>query len=221
MKTATYRVKLIGESPLLLHKDSVTGSMLIKKWQKNPENKKNAIAGDDRCPAWTWLTYCYHDNNFLQVDVDNIMSMLRDAGKRCPNPSGRGSLKVQTQSGIIAEGLGWNIKINGKEIPWQPLEELYKVENFEVHQEVAEKLGIELFIKRAKIGKNKHIRVRPRISNWTLEGKITVLDESLTENVIQTILRQGGFYVGLGDWRPGSPMSPGQFGRFSVNVSKA
>ena len=58
MKTTNYKVKLIGESPLLLHKDSVTGSMLIKKWQKNPENKKNAIAGDDRCPAWTWLTYC-------------------------------------------------------------------------------------------------------------------------------------------------------------------
>lgn len=219
MKAMNYKVTLTGESPIIMHADNLKGAESVKSWQKNPNNKEKSIAGDDRSPAWTWLTYCYHNGKNLVIDVDCIMSMLRDAGKKCPAPTGKGSLKSQTQSGIIAEGLGWDLRTNGELIPWEPLAALYNEENFEVHQQVAESLGVELFLKRAKVGMNKHVRVRPRISNWTAEGIITVLDEQLTESVITTILKQGGFYIGLCDWRPGS-RSPGQFGRFSVNVEK-
>lgn len=219
MKTATYQVNLTGESPIIMHADNLKGAEKVRAWQKNPNNKEMSVAGDDRSPAWTWLTYCYHNGKNLVIDVDCIMSMLRDAGKKCPAPTGRGSLKSQTQSGIIAEGLGWDLLTNGNTIPWEPLEALYNEPDFEVHQQVAESLGVELFLKRAKIGMAKHVRVRPRISNWTASGVITVLDDQLTQDVITTILKQGGFYIGLCDWRPGS-RSPGQFGRFSVNVKK-
>ncbi|MDD3176003.1 MAG: hypothetical protein PHU51_06000 [Candidatus Nanoarchaeia archaeon] len=214
-----YQVTLTGESPIIMHADNIAGSETVRAWQKNPNNKSKSVAGDDRSPAWTWLTYCYHNGKNLVIDVDCIMSMLRDAGKKCAAPTGRGSLKSQTQSGIIAEGLGWDLLANGNPIPWEPLAALYSEEDFEVHQQVAESLGVELFLKRARIGMAKHVRVRPRISNWTANGVITVLDEQLTQDVITTILKQGGFYVGLCDWRPGSG-SPGQFGRFSVNVKK-
>lgn len=219
METKNYEVKLIGASPLLMHSCNIEGGSRVQKWQKDPNNKKISVAGDDRSPAWTWLTYCYHNGKNLVIDVDCIMSMLRDAGAKCPAATGRGSLKAATQSGIIAEGLGWEIQVNGNIIPWEPLDALFHEEDFEIHQQTAAALGFDLFMKRATIGQNKHVRVRPRFSNWTATGTITVLDSQLTESILNTLFKQGGFYVGLCDWRPGCK-KPGQFGRFSAELKK-
>lgn len=219
METRNYKVTITGASPLLIHACNVVEQDRLKKWMKDPNNKKTSTAGDDRSPAFTWLTYCYHNGKHLTMDVDNIMSMFRDAGTKCPAPTGRGSMKGMTQSGIIAEGLGWEIIVGGNKIPWEPLNALFNESDFEVHQEVASSLGIELFMKRATIGTQKHVRVRPKFNEWSLEGKIMVLDPQLTESNLKMILKQGGFYVGLGDWRPGGK-TPGQFGRFSAEIKK-
>ena len=81
-------------------------------------------------------------------------------------------------------------------------------------------LGFELFVKRAKIGKAKHVRVRPMFRNWEAEGTLTVLDEEasgLKHANLQRILDLAGAMVGLGDWRPSSP-TPGCYGRFTAQV---
>lgn len=219
MKVRQYQVTLTGESPLLMHACSIDGQNAVKKWQKDPLNKGISTAGDDRCPAFTWITYCYHNGKNLVIDADNIMSMLRDAGAKCPATTGRGSLKAATQCGIISEGLGWDLYSNDRLIPWEPLERYLTENDFEKHLELVEQLGFELFQKRATVGKNKHIRIRPRFNNWRAEGVITVLDEQLTQKVVQTLLNMGGFYVGICDWRPGCK-NPGQFGRFSATVKE-
>lgn len=218
MNERKYKVTLTGASDLLMHKDNIESGEKVRAWSKDPANKKNSVAGDDRTPAWTWIGYCYHDAKRLIIDADNLMTMLRDGGKKCPAASGKGSLKSQTQSGIIVNEIGWPVLVEGAEIPWAPLAALYKESDFDEHVKVVEGLGFSLFVKRARVGTSKHVRVRPRLPKWTASGTITVFDDQLKTEVLQNILTHAGFYCGLCDWRPGSPTAPGQFGRFSAHL---
>lgn len=220
MKARKYKMTLVGESPLLMHKDNITHGEAVRKWCKNPANKSASVAGDDRTPAWTWLGYCYHDGGRLVIDADNLMSMLRDGGKKCPAATGKGSMKAATQAGIIIDEIGWPLTVDGREIAWGALAPLMECDDFAKHEETAKALGFELFVKRAKVGTSKHVRVRPRFDRWSASGTLTVLDAQINTAMLKTILEHAGFYCGLCDWRPGSPVAPGQFGRFSAKVEE-
>jgi hypothetical protein len=50
---------------------------------------------------------------------------------------------------------------------------------------------------------------------------LTVLDEQITKDVLRNILVHAGAYAGLCDWRPSSPMAPGSFGKFTVQLEEA
>lgn len=220
MNARKYEVTLTGETPLLMHRDNIKGSEIVRAWSKDPANKKASVAGDDRTPAWTWTQYCYHDGKRLVIDADNLMSVLRDGGKKCPAATGKGSLKAVTQSGIIVNEIGWPILVDGAEIPWGPIEALMRESDFEKHEEAASALGFTLFVKRARVGTSKHVRVRPRFDKWSCKGTITVLDDQLKLPVLNNLLTHAGFYCGLCDWRPGSPQAPGQFGRFTATIKE-
>jgi hypothetical protein len=215
-----YEITLTGVTPLLMHQGNIAWCERARKWQKDPANKRESVAGDDRSPAWIWLGYCYHAGNVLVIDSDNLMAMLRDAGKKCPAQIGRGSLKAATQSSIQVDQIGWPIEVAGRTVQWPPLAALADERDFGVHEQAAFASGFELFVKRARVGTAKHIRVRPRFDNWTARGTITVLDSTLTKNVLQTLFDQGGRMVGLGDWRPGSPAS-GRYGMFTAEIKEA
>jgi hypothetical protein len=220
MKARTYKVTLTGETPLLMHRDNIEWGERVQGWQKDPMHKKESVPGDDRSPSWVWLGYCYHDNRVLGMDADNIMSMLRDSGAKVPAARGRGSMKAATQSGIMCNEILWPLKVNGATIPWEGISALKEEPDFHNHVDVVEAMGFNLFVKRAKIGQAKHVRVRPRFDEWSITGTLTVLDTTITQPVLESILQTGGLMVGLGDWRPGSPSKPGQFGRFSVEVEE-
>lgn len=226
MNPKRYEVTMIGKSPLLMHSDNLEFDEPIKKWQKDPKNKDFSVAGDDRSPAWTWLRYCYNDGKVFTMDVDCIMACLRVGGSKVKHPNGKGTLKVNTQSGIIAEGLAWPLLLDGKTIPWEPFKKLMDDEekDFSKYLVMAQKYGFTLNIKRALIasgfGKGaKHVRVRPMFSDWTLSGTILVMDDILTKNILETVFYQSGYYAGLGDWRPGSK-TPGQFGTFKTELKE-
>jgi len=220
MYQKNYHITITGATDLLLHKDNIDFGAKVRSWAKDPANKKTSTAGDDRTPAWTWLGCLYIANGLLVIDSDNIMSMLRDGGKKCPAPTGKGTMMRQTQSGILCNEIGWPLLVNGKEIASQPLMDLMKEEEFEIHEQAARDAGFTLFVKRAKIGTSKHVRVRPRFSNWSASGTLTVLDKTLTTETLQNILTFAGAFSGVGDWRPSSPKSPGQFGTFTATVKE-
>lgn len=220
MNARKYKVTLTGVSPLLMHRDNIDGCELVREWQKDPANKKASVAGDDRTPAWIWTQYCYHDGEQLIIDSGNLMAMFKDGGKKCPALTGRGSLKAATQSGIVVDDLGWPLMVSGAPVPWAPLEAMMKCYDFPKHVLTARKLGFELFVKRARVGSAKHIRVRPRFSNWSCSGTITVIDDQLKTSVLANLLTHAGFYCGLCDWRPGSPVSSGQYGRFEAAIEE-
>ena len=215
-----YEITLFGETNLLMHKDNITFGEKVKAWQKDPNNKEHQVAGDDRSPAWTWIGYCYHDGKHLGIDADNIMTMLREGGAKVPTGKMKETYKKHTQAGIMLNSQQFDLFIGGKRVKIDKIKDLIGDMDFSKHIDVAEELGFELLVKRAKIGRAKNVRVRPMFSDWTAKGVITVMDEEisgLTHGVLQTILDQAGALCGLCDWRPSSPSS-GVFGRFTATV---
>lgn len=220
MKSRTYEVTLTGESPLLLHRDNIQWCEAMKRWAQDPDNKKLSVAGDDRTPAHRWIGCLYVNAGLLVIDSDNLMTVLREGGAKCPAGRGNKTFKRETQSGIVVNEIGWPIMIDGSAISFSDIEPLQTEDDFEKHCETASKLGFSLFVKRARIGNAKHVRVRPRFDRWAVSGTLTVLDDSITTDVLQRILTHAGAYAGVGDWRPSSPKSPGPFGRFTATIKE-
>ncbi len=215
-----YEIKLTGQTPLLMHQDNVAFSEKVKAWQKDPANKQQSVAGDDRSPAWTWIGYLYHDGKVIGMPSDNLMTMLREGGAKVAS-KGKATYKKQTQAGIMLDQQQFDLLVDGATISVDPFKKLIGNLDFGEHLKAAEESGFELNVKRAVVGRAKHVRVRPMFRDWTLCGSLTVLDEEqsgLTYEILETILKQAGSLCGLGDWRPSSGAS-GTFGRFSVEVS--
>ena len=69
---------LTGLSPLLMHADDVLMADELSHARKTmPKGQK--AAGDDRSPAWSWHTYCYHEGDELVWPSENLMVSLRSA----------------------------------------------------------------------------------------------------------------------------------------------
>lgn len=193
----------------------------MDEWRTSAANKKASKAGDDRSPAWRWIGSLYQDGEHIIIPSDNVMRCLMEAGAMVPVPGGRGNktFKSQTQSGIIPSAFGWPLLIDDKPISYKPFEKMVGVADFAKHKEIALKHGFELFLKRAKIGASKHVRVRPRFNKWAAVIELTVSDEQISTPVLQTIFEYAGRYKGLGDWRPGGK-TPGVFGMFRAEVAE-
>jgi hypothetical protein len=119
---------------------------------------------------------------------------------------------------MLVDGTHWPISVDGKAIPVASVMALRAEKSFQAHQEAVQKLGFDLFLKRAKIGQSKHIRVRPRFETWATRGIVHVWDEQITLDALKQIVTYAGLYKGLGDWRPGGK-TPGPFGMFTAEVT--
>jgi hypothetical protein len=203
-----------------MHWDNIDWSDSMDDWKNDPHNKKGSKAGDDRSPAFRWIGSVYHDGKFVTMPSDNVMRCIMEGGAMVPVPGGKSgkTFKSQTQSGIAPEA-DWELSVNGQAIPIQHIHALKDVEDFKAHRKAVEALGFSLFIKRAKIGTSKHVRVRPRFDSWSLYGTLSIMDEQITDEVLKDILTFAGQYKGLGDWRPGGK-TPGPFGRFTVVIKR-
>lgn len=222
MNCKTYRVKLHGETPLLLHGDNLEWRAQMMEWRSNPENKAKSVAGDDRTPAWTWIGGLYHDEKHVGIPSDNMMSALREGGAKVSVP-GKKSLtyKRQSQSGLVVNEILWPLVTPKGAIKWDAIEPLLSCAEFATHCESAHRLGFDLFAKSARIGQSKHVRVRARLAAWEASGTITAFDETITASVLLSILTISGRLCGIGDWRPSSPRAPGPYGTFTVAIEEA
>ena len=228
MHQKKFQVTLTSTSGLIMHSDDVEWAGSMEQWALQPGNKAKSKAGDDRYPAWRWMGCLYKDSVSDEVIIpsDNLMTMLRDAGKKVPTGKKGGSFKAITQSGITLDDVGWPLMIPSKpgsttykKILGSELRHLLTEPDFNKHLAECRKAGFFLFPKRARIGQAKHLRVRPRFDVWTASGTLTVTDESISEAVLQSIFDIAGIYCGLCDWRPGAPAS-GQWGRFTATVKE-
>jgi len=217
-----YAVKIIGQNPCLMHNDNLSWSEQLKKWQIDPDNQAESVKGDDRSPAWTWVGSLYVEGGKVVVPADNCMTMLREGGSRVPTGKRGGTYKKQTCSGLVVDQSSWPLVGPKGEISVAPIMELVNrhEKDFSKYEQLALDLGFSLFVKRARIGQAKHVRVRPRFDVWSAQGTCTVLDETITDKVFEAIWREAGERSGFGDWRPSSPQRPGPFGKFKCEITK-
>jgi len=212
-----FKFTLNGKTPLLIHSDDVIAGDRLQQWRKDPTNKKSSVAGDDRSPAWSWMTYLYHDNNVLTVPTDNLARCMVLAGTQI-------TLKKQTtMKSVAASGLfihEIDMPIVGP-MGTVPLSKIVAIEDMSFAEQVnaVRSLGFDLFVKRAKVGTSKHVRVRPRFNQWSLSGVIEITCPDIREEHLRQMFEIAGTYKGLCDWRPSSP-TPGKFGTFTSVVEK-
>lgn len=216
----SYTVTLTGKMPLLHHQDNIEWADVMDAWKNDPNNKKKSKAGDDRSPAFRWIGSLYHDGKVISMPSDNLMRSFMEGGAMVLVPGGKNgkTFKAQTQSGMLVDGTHWPLLVKGKEIPVAPILRLSEEQDFAAHRAAAEKHGFSLFLKRAKIGQSKHVRVRPMFEAWSTSGTVHVWDDQITIDVLRQIATQAGLYKGLGDWRPGG-RTPGPYGMFTAEVN--
>jgi hypothetical protein len=217
----TYQVTLTGKTPLLMHHDNIDWADFMEEWRSDPENKKTSKAGDDRSPVWRWIGCCYTDDEHIAMPAGNIMRSIMEGGAMVPVPGAKNgkTFKAQTQSGMMSSEPYWEFRCNGQCIPWKKIDALRGLSRFSEHKEAARAMGFDLMVKRARIGMQKHVRVRPMFpAGWELRGSLAVWDEQITHEALERILEFSGQYKGLGDWRPGG-RTPGPYGMFEVRIS--
>lgn len=217
-----YLVTLTNVRPILLHADNVEWADEMEAWKADPANAKLSKPGDDRTPPYRWLGSLYHDERVVVVPSDNIMRALMEGGALVPVPGGKNgkTFKSQTQSGCMPEELYWPLLVRGQEIPVAPFFADKETRTFAEYAALARTHGFSLYVKRAKVGSSKHVRVRPRFDAWTTRGHLIVTDDQLSTDKLVMILEYAGRYKGLGDWRPGSPRAPGPYGQFEATVKQ-
>lgn len=216
----TAKVNLTGTMPLLMHADNIEWADYMEEWKNNPENKAKSKAGDDRTPPWRWLgclNYDDKDNGVVTIPSEYIMRSIMGGAAMVPTGKGKGTFKSLSQSGLLCAEFHWPLLINGKTIKMHDLQPCREFKTFKENVELARELGFSLFVKRAKIGASKHVRVRPRFDNWSASGEIIITDDLISKQTLSTILNLSGRLKGLGDWRPGAP-TPGPFGMFTAEV---
>lgn len=211
-----FSFRLSGHQPLLLHADDIWSSDELQAWRKDPANKNQSSAGDDRSPPWTWQTYLYHDGEQVVMPSANIMVALRTAGTQLIL-KGKKTYKELTQSGLLIESEYCRFLCNGTPLSMDKIHEI-RSKPFSDQSREAQKMGFSLFAKRAKIGQSKHIRVRPRFDNWSIEGEIVAMTNDISDETLSQIFQIAG-NCGLGDWRPACK-TPGNFGMFRSELTR-
>ena len=145
------------------------------------------------------------------ADVEIDWSRSVDPGGKILDPYRMSMLQMEffkklSQSGILFDELYIDMFVDGKQIPFNGVEEIKGP--FKAHTEAVKALGFKLLVKRAAIGQSKHVRVRPIFDNWVLKGSFLVVEEQITDKILKDIWSKAGLQVGLCDWRPGAPRSP-------------
>ncbi len=211
-------VTIKSETPLLMHADNIEWADRMEAWKNDPKNKKMSKAGDDRTPPWRWIGCLNHDGKILTIPTEYIMRCLMEGAAQVPTGKGQKTFKAQSQSGLLCQDFHWPLEVSGTTVSIQDVQALIDDDlKFCDHLDQVKTMGFELYVKRARIGQAKHIRVRPRFATWSTHGVITLIDSQITKEILGQFFEIGGRYKGLGDWRPGAK-TPGPFGMFTAEV---
>lgn len=204
-----------------MHADNIDWADDMERWKNDPANRKLSKPGDDRTPPWRWigcLNWTHPTTGVVSVPAEYIMASMMGGAAQVSTGKRQGTFKAQSQSGLMMTDFQLTLLNKSEPVQMADVVECKKMKTFKDNAEAVEALGFELFVKRARIGAAKHIRVRPRFDNWSVMGQITVTDPQITMTVLRNILEIAGTVKGLGDWRPGAS-KPGPFGRYEVKLS--
>lgn len=222
-----YHVTFTGLTPLLMHADNIEWGDDMDAWKTANQRKKSrgetaedSKAGDDRTPAWRWLGCLWNDGTNVVIPSAALRRCLVDAGLKMK--VGKGSLKRVIGEQVQLPVDGPPLLITGRSLSLAPIMALASEPQFSAHKTTVKALGFDLMVKRAPVGFSKHVRVRPIFTNWSVAFSFDVFDEkTVSLAAVEDLVVIAGQRVGLGDWRPGAPKSPGPYGRFDAKVNKS
>jgi hypothetical protein len=217
-KWMEYNFRLIGVSSILFHADDVMQGDELKAWRNDSEHKSISVAGDDRSPPWTWMSYLHHDGEHLAIPQECLMTALRNAAAKIPL-KGQTTFKSLSQSGLLIMSEYCKFTTEGRQIAMADILK-FRDRPFVEHVDKVRKLGFNLSVKRAKPdgAKGRHVRVRPEFKSWQVEGVIAVNDPAITDKILVEMYGIAGRKSGLLDWRPSAPKSPGPHGMFEAEL---
>lgn len=218
MNTQQYSFHITGITQLLLHNNNIEERDRLEAIRKRMKGGK---AGDDRSPAESWKGYVYvsDDSNNLCIPSENLLACLLGGGSKV-KVGGKETLKSHSQR-VMFDRVDYDLFVNGKTISKTDIDSISG--EFGEHAIHARKLGFKLHVKPCSVGTSKHIRVRPMFSGWSISGKFEIEAEDaniLGLTSLRDLFNACGRLVGIGDWRPGAPKRPGQYGRFSAEISR-
>jgi len=222
-KLENYEFTLQGRMPILMHSEDIPGADRVSAWRKDPLHK-NTPKGDDRHPAWTWVTYLYLDSveGFVGIPQTSLIKLLVEAGKSFKMPGSRKSLKGAVAALVQFDRINYPLTFDGdKQVNYDALAPIADMETFDEQAAAVKKLGFTIDMRRVTVGTNKHIRCRPHFHNWLLSGCIRVdnTDGTLDQNTVEELFNYAGRFQGLCDYRP-SARNPGPFGTFDATVKR-
>jgi len=214
------KFELIGEMPLLMHADDVMRQDELEEARKalrEKGDKSKQKAGDDRFPPWSWQVGVYHDGEKLAIPQEVVMACLRGGGAR-KIMARQKTYKEATQSSVFPATEHFRFEFSGRSLP---VSEMESIRDLPFSEQVAwaRGCGFDLFVKRARIGQAKHVRVRARFDDWTIRGEFQIDETVVPIETLREILNLAG-RVGIGDWRPGGK-TPGPYGTFTAKVTRA
>lgn len=191
----TYTATIEGIRPLICNNGRMANPLEeIARRLKTITSKKQKTEDDYRLMCqlnWRGSLY-WSDEIGVYMPTENLQRMLLDAAKKV-------KLGRQVVGLIVAEEIGAPLQFENSR-------NLAKLEGDSRYH----------FVKMAK-------RPKPVLTDrllvptgWRLEFSLQVDQTIFPEDRIGEILEIGGNIVGLGDWRPGAPMVPGNMGRFKL-----
>lgn len=190
----TIKLKLIGQSPLLMHSDRFANPLdAMTKEHKVLTSKRKKLDEDHAVIAKSeWLGSLYHDVDLGPfVPGQNIKSALVGAAKIQ-------RLGASFKRAVLVLNDRCKLEYTGPRDP----EGMFTNPRFVDSRSVV-------------VGTSRLIRYRPKFSDWTTTVDIMFSPEMIERADIIRAAENAGLFVGLCDYRP---EKGGSFGRFSVEV---
>lgn len=182
-----YAVKIVGVSPLLLHRGGLASPLdpWAKAMREITGKRKKTEADHAELARLEWYGSMYRDAEDRPcIPGECIEGMLGQAAAKF-------RLKQVVRSAVISDG-NWPILYDGP----ATIDELWADGRF-----------VDSRLESVQSG--KVVRTRPRFDSWALEFDLDVDTDQLNPDQLRQILLTAGQVVSLGDRRP-------KFGRFDV-----
>ena len=197
IKLKRFSLKLVGDSPLIVHAWSEKAKkMILDKQMKKASTGKDAKRPMvDFAEALYWLS---EKPDFDKMDDDEIMAAVQKGRFGFPVLA----FKASAIDAAYQQGAGEKkTTLRGA---------------FHIAGEYAEIQGKPPVIREdmVRIGMGTaDIRYRPEFKEWSVTLDISYNSQAISAEQITNVLNIGGFAVGVGEWRPAKD---GSFGTYHV-----
>ena len=192
----SFRITITGTAPLLMHNGRLSDPIdpATKRLSAITSIKRKTDADHLDAARAEWMGGLYWDGDEgPYMPGENIARCIRDAAT------------ITRQGKAVDRGIIITSLINPIDYPGpRDPEKLWADENYRLRKSVKNQM-------------NRVMRTRPMFRKWSLSCD-GILDENMLNfDTFTSIVENAGQFVGLGDWRPGSPHG-GNYGRFAATI---